>query len=140
MTKQQEVIAILNSLVKIKLAPSKIHGIGVFAMRKIPKGTKLYAAVYPQAYKVPYGSFRKLFPDVRQILLERWPNIVNDSIFMWPDTFLQGYMNHADEPNYDGINDITLQDIAEGEEILEDYRKIVGYEKVFPWLSPQAEK
>src|SRR3990167_9145218 len=111
MSKQDEDIQFLNSIVKVRIMPSKIHGVGVFALRFIPKGTKLYADMFPQAFKIPYGSFGKLFPEVGQLLLERWPQIVNGSAFMFPDTKIQAYINHSEKPNYDAINDITLEDI-----------------------------
>ena len=130
-----DAIAILNGLVKIRIAPSKIHGVGVFAMRDIEKGTKLYATMFPQVYKIPYEEMKRLFPEVRQLLLERWPQIVNGSSFMWPDTNSQAYMNHSDTPNYSAQDDVTLEDIYKGDEITEDYRKIDNWGKVFPWLS-----
>jgi len=134
MSKQDDTIATLNTLIRVRLAPSKIHGIGVFAMRDIPKGTKLYAEITPQVFKIPYSSMRKLFPEVREMLLERWPQIVNGSAFAYPTERLQAYMNHSEDPNYDAFADITLKDIKEGEEILEDYKKIPNWEIVFPWL------
>ena len=126
----------LNSAVKVKLAPSKIHGIGVFAIRDIPKGTRLYANIIPQVFHIPYGSIKKLFPEIREQILERWPNIINGSSFAWPDTKIDAFMNHADDYNYDGVLDCVIRDVKKGEEITEDYREIKNYEKVFKWLKP----
>lgn len=133
-SKQEDTIIVLNSLVKIKLAPSSIEGVGVFAMRDIPKGIKLYAAMFPQAYKIPFGSMKKLFPEVREYILGRWPQIVNGSAFMWPDTNFVAYCNHSDDPNYDAKTDTTLKDIKGGEEITENYKDIEGWERVYNWL------
>lgn len=124
----------LNTYVKVKLAPSDIHGVGVFALRDIPKGQKLYADMMTKIYTLPHKQFRNLFPEVRQYLLERWPQVVNGSRFAYPDTRVVAFMNHSDTPNYDAKNDIVLEDIKEGEEITEDYRQIEGWEKVFTWL------
>lgn len=132
---QQDQIDKLNSRVKYRIGPSPIQGVGIFALRDIPKGTRLHADEFPQPYSVPYSSFGQLFPEVKQLLLERWPQIVNGSRFCYPDTFLQAYMNHGgDESNYDAVNDIATKDIPKDAEILEDYRLIPGYEQVFPWL------
>lgn len=131
-TEQQ--IVMLNTWVKTKIQPSSVHGVGLFAIRDIPKGQKLYADIFPQPFKIPFSSIKKLFPEVSQLLLERWPQIVNDSGFMYPDIFLQAYCNHSDDPNYDGNSDLTLREIKKGEEIFEDYRKIPNYKKVFKWL------
>ena len=134
MSNQDSQIDNLNSRVKVKLAPSKIQGVGLFAIRDINKGDKLYANVFPQAYKLPYGGLKKLFPEIREIILDRWPRAVNSEGFMWPDTFLQGYINHSEDPNYDCINDIALRDIKTGEEITEDYRRIDGWVIAYPWI------
>jgi len=139
---KDDTIAILNSLVKLRIAPSKIHGVGIFAIRDIAKGQKLYSNILPQAYQIPYSSMGKLFPYVKDILLERNPNIINGSGFMYPDTNMQAYMNHGygDEVNYDTVNDIVLKDIPDGTEVLEDYTKIPNYDKVFIWLAKQNNK
>ena len=131
----KEIIAILNTLIRLKIAPSEIHGVGVFAITSIPKGVKLNADMFPQSFRIPYKDFGKLKPRVRALIVERWPKVVNNEPFMYPDTFLQGYMNHSKEPNYDAINDVTLKNIEYGEEITEDYTKILGWEEAYPWLN-----
>lgn len=137
---QDEQISWLNSIVRLRLGPSPIHGIGLFAIRDIPKGTKLYADTFPQLYNLPYSSFNKLFPEVRDLLLERWPGITQGSKFAYPDTFLQAYMNHSDSPNYDAKKDEALTDIKAGEEITENYKRINGWSQVFPWLVDSTKK
>lgn len=135
-----EQIAKLNRGVKIRIAPSKVHGVGVFAMRDIRAGEALWADAYPELYDLPYERFGELREDVRQLLLERWPNIVNGSKFLYPDSRLMAYMNHSDTPNYDSINDFVLLDIKAGEEITEDYKKIPNYAQVFPWIDKKPKK
>ena len=133
MTNEEQIIWI-NSIVKTKLMPSKVHGIGVFALRDIGKGEKLYGNLFPKIYNLPYSYFGKLFPEIKELLLERFPNIVNGSGFGYPDHCIQGMMNHSEENNYDGITDVVLKDIKKGEEIFENYKQIPNYEKVFKWL------
>ena len=139
----------LNEIVKVRLAPSKIHGIGVFAIRDIGKGQRLWGNIYPQFFDLPYSNFGKLFPNVRELILERWPGIAGKisllgiGRFAYPDTLLQAYINHSDTPNYDGELDLTLRDIEAGEEITEDYRLIDGWREAHPWLvevTPQKTK
>jgi len=134
MSTQEDSIAMLNTLVKVKLAPSKIDGVGLFALYDITKGQKLYVNMFPQAYRIPKGSIKKLFPCVRELLCERWPQIMKGSAFMYPDTYLEAYINHSDTPNYDSVNDVVLEDIKEGDEITRDYRKIENWEEVYQWL------
>lgn len=120
--------------VKTYIAPSPIHGVGVFALRDIPKGQKLYADMAPKIYNLPVKEFRNLFHPVKKYLIERWPQIANGSAFGYPDTRTQAFMNHSYTPNYDAVNDVMLEDVQEGQEITEDYRQIPGWEKVFVWI------
>jgi hypothetical protein len=124
----------INELVKIRVAPSDTHGVGVFALRDIPKGSKLYADIAPLVYNLPYNWFGKLREEVRELLVERFPLVVSGSGFAIPDTRFLAYMNHSDIPNYDAVKDETLLDIQEGEEIFEDYKKIDTWRQVYPWL------
>lgn len=124
----------LNEKVKVRLSPSKVHGVGVFAIRDIAKGQKIYGNVYPQLYNLKHSYFDKLLPETKDLLLERWPRVVTGSNFFYPDCLIQAYCNHSDEPNYDAVTDELLRDVKTGEEILEDYRKILGYEEIYPWL------
>jgi hypothetical protein len=127
-------IALLNDIVKVKIGPSKIHGVGLFAMRDIKKGEVLNLNAVFHAFDVPYKDFKKLRPEVSQLLLERWPLVTKGSHFYYPDTQMSAYMNHSETPNYDGKTDKTLKKIKKGEEITEDYRQIEGWEVVYPWL------
>ena len=63
----------LESTVKCTIKPSPIHGIGVFAIKDIKKGDRLYC--FPQQterkfYNVPYGSFNQFSPEVRELIAE----------------------------------------------------------------------
>lgn len=132
--KLKDQIVLLNDIVKIKLAPSLIHGVGVHAMRDIKRGEKLYTDIIPHQFDLPYSKFNKLDKEIQDILLGHFPMIITGSHFMYPVTKFSAYLNHADKPNYDAKNDVALVDIKAGEEITENYRLIDNYEKVFAWL------
>lgn len=143
--KYLEQMELLNSVAKVRVGPSKIHGVGVYAMRDLKKGEKMNLDAMSQWLDLPYKYFTKkgakgLRPEVAQLLLERWPQIVNGSHFVYPDTRMQAFMNHSDFPNYDAKTDVTLCKLYAGEELTEDYRQIEGWEKVFPWLVEIQEK
>ena len=142
MTNQDDQIVLLNQRVKLKIAPSKIHGVGVFTIRDVSKDEKLYADHAPVVYNLPYSSFGKLFSEVKELLLERWPRIIDGSNFIYPDARLLAYMNHGEgkKENYDAINDVVLKDIKEGEEVLEDYKKIPNWDKIFTFLLDTKKK
>jgi len=125
----------LNTYVLTKIAPSSIHGVGVFALRDIKKGQILYADMLTKIYTLPYQEFHRLIPEVGDMILERFPQVINGSKFLYPDTRIQAFMNHSSTPNYDAIKDTALVDIEQGEEITEDYRKIEGWEKIFHFLN-----
>jgi SET domain-containing protein len=124
----------LNEYVKTYLAPSDIDGVGVFALRDIPKDQKLYCDMAPKIYTLSYANLSKLFPAVKKLILSQWPLIAKGSAFAYPTTRVVAYMNHSDDPNYDAINDVVLKDIKEGEEITEDYRKLELNKRLFPFI------
>lgn len=132
--KQQVQIDILNKTVKAKLAPSPIHGVGVFAIRDIKAGERVAADQLPKIYDLSWGNLSKLLPEVEEIIKERWPSVINGSKFISPDARLVSFMNHSEDPNYDPASDTAMRDIKKGEEITESYWMMPNAEKVFKWL------
>jgi len=130
----------LNERVRTRIAPSKIAGVGVFAIRDIAKGQKLYADALPEVYSVSYTDMSKLFRPVRELLLERNPLIASGEPFPYPTERVQAFLNHSYDPNYDAWGDVLLRDVEAGEEITEDYRRIPNHEKVYTWLSTPENK
>ena len=141
---RNEQIDFLNETVKCRLAPSPVHGIGVFAMRDIKKGDTLHCfPKHPaQWFNIPFGSMSKLLPEVKELILQRWPSIVNGSAFISPNDmmWMVTFINHADDPNYDVGTDTALRDIRKGEEIFEDYRLMDNHGMVYPWLIQNHEE
>jgi len=127
-------IELLHEIVKLKIAPSSIHGVGVFAVRDITKGEKLYADALPHMLDLPYKKFKKLTPEIREILLSHFPRIPQGSHFWYPVNHMSAYFNHSDTPNADAKEDKALTNIKAGEEITENYREIEGWEEAYPWL------
>jgi|SRR3990167_428285 len=137
MSKQEQIINEINSIAKATLGVSKIHGIGVMALADIYRGDTIYADRIPKIYSIPYGSLNKLFPEVKEEILKTWPNVINGSSFIYPNSRLLSYMNHSSDPtkiNYDALTDRAIINIPKGSEIFEDYRLMENWEKVFTWL------
>lgn len=129
-----QAIEMVNGVLKVRIASSKVHGVGVFAIRDIKKGERLYADAMPNMLDIPYSRFKEINPEIQEIILEHFPRVIDGSQFTVPDTLMQLYMNHADIPNYNNQNDKALRKIKEGEEVFECYKNIEGWEKIFPWL------
>jgi len=135
MSGQEEQLDVLNQTVKATLAPSDIHGIGVFAIRDILKGERLHCDSLPKVFNVPYSSLGKLFPEVKDVILQRWPSVINGSKFISPDARLLSFMNHGGKDcNYNQIDDTAKCAIKKGEEITEDYTLMPNFEKIYPFL------
>ena len=127
-------IKLLNDIVKVKIAPSPIHGVGVFAIRDLKKGEQMELDAIPHQFDVPFSMFKELRKDVREILLNFFPLIVGGSHFLYPVTRMTAFLNHDSKPNYDAKTDKIIRKVKAGEELTENYKKIEGWEKVYPWL------
>lgn len=122
-------IKLLNETVKCKLGASDIDGIGVFAICDIEKGEQMYCKgrLKPAFFDLKYNAFHLLRPEVRHLILQRWPLVKKGSPFLSPndDARLISFMNHSSNPNYDPATDTALSDIHAGEEVTEDYSSIM---------------
>lgn len=134
----EEQIEELNLEVRCHIKPSNIAGIGVFALRDIRKGERLYC--FPRTsrawYDLTYSQLDKLRPEIREIILQRWPAIINGSHFQSPndDVWLCSFINHSDSPNYLQSSDSALRDIPAKTEITESYRVMLNAEKIYDFL------
>lgn len=108
----------INNL-KCTIAPSKIHGVGVFTLRAIKKGEKMYLQEGPRWVDVKV--LEEARPEIKKLILARFPAITKGMPFMVNDVYFFSYMNHSDKPNYDKHNDTALRAIKKGEEVTEDY-------------------
>lgn len=111
-------------LVKTYLAPSGVHGIGLFAAEPIAKGTVIwrfdervdrrFTKAEREALPEPARSFLKTYS---------YPEEVGSEVY-----FLDGdharFMNHSAAPNTDcEVDTVATRDIAAGEELLCDYHQ-----------------
>lgn len=128
----------VNTLCKwitVKIAPSPVHGIGIFAIKDMPKGTKLFADIMPEIFQLDYKVLRNNTPEyVHDAVVQAYPRAAKGEAFVYPLARWAAFMNHSDDPNYDAIEDVLLKPVKAGDEIFEDYRKIPGWEEVFDWL------
>lgn len=117
----------LNNTVWCTVKPSTIHGVGVFAIRDIPKGTALSdftiddSLTNRRLHKLQCieEEFMKIDKEIRDLILDRMiiPKEWKVITFQSPnsDLVLSSFMNFAKDPNSDSR--IALRDIKKGEEI-----------------------
>lgn len=132
MTKEQ-LLHQLQQETYIMLRPSALHGIGVFAIRDIPKGCRnMFSTGVGNWIKVPRQDVDALPKHSRELvenfcLYDEGNYFIPDYGFKLMD--LSVYLNHADMPNIVSINDgeyfEAIHDIKEGEELLVDYGTLV---------------
>ena len=111
-----------------KLAPSPIHGIGVFAIRSIPKGQRVYCVPDNEGTKewLEAEDFTGLHDEIFKLIKQRHPLAIKGAPFLSPndDARLISFMNHSNTPNYDFRTDRVVRDIKAGEEITEDFGEL----------------
>jgi len=123
----------LASSTYVMIKPSPLHGIGVFAIRDIPKGTSnIFSKGVGDWIKVSKEEVDAL-PQHSKDLIENHCLFDEDHYFI-PDygfklVDLVIYLNHSETPNVISLNDgeefEAIRDIANGEELLVDYGTIV---------------
>ena len=133
-----ELLAELSNNTYVMLKPSPIEGIGVFAIRDIPRGCRDMFSK-PDSndnwITVPKTDVETLPPHAQFIvgnycLYDEENYFIPDNGFKKIDVSL--FLNHADIPNIISINDgdyfEAVRDIKAGEELLVDYGEIVDGE------------
>src|SRR3989344_5874491 len=113
-----------------RLRSSKISGIGVFAVRDIPAGTKLFRGVRPQKwYRFKAAEFANADFGVRQ-MVDDFFVVEKDGTVLVPRFGLDGmdisvFLNHSKRPNAEtrdeGFTFVAKRRIRRGEEVTVDY-------------------
>lgn len=113
-------------LVKTKIGPSKIEGIGLFADQNISKGTIIWKFVPNFDHEISVEEFNKLPALAKSKIMhhsikdgERYVSFGDDARFF----------NHSNKPNTKGVEasdgygyTVASRDIEKGEEITANYR------------------
>lgn len=123
----------LNNNTFVRLRPSTVEGIGVFAIVDIKKGQRnIFSNDKSEWIKIPKEEIG-LLPVHSKDLVENFCLYDADNYYVPEYGFkivdLVIFLNHADQPNVRSINDgedfEALRDIAAGEELFLDYGVIV---------------
>ena len=133
---KEQLLHQLHADTYVMLKPSPVHGIGVFAIKDIPKGCRtIFSQGVGEWIKLSYKEVEQL-PEHSRNLVETYCLYDEESYFVPDYGFklmdLVLYLNHSSEPNIASINDgehfEALREIRVGEELLVNYGSIVEVE------------
>ena len=120
--------------VYVRLKPSKLdkNGVGVFAIKRIPKGTRIFADENEELCWIPKSSLPKQGP-MRE-LYDAFAVIEADDRYGCPTSFNRltpaWFLNESKTPNTKSDENYdfhSLRDIAAGEELTVDYSTFSRY-------------
>ena len=109
-----------------RLGCSKVHGIGVFAIKSIKKGTLVCQGDEEALVWIPKSEIRKIRGEHRKLYQDFC--VFKGNMVGCPRNFntltVAWYFNHSPHPNV-GCNEnydfVALRDIKKGEELTADY-------------------
>jgi SET domain-containing protein len=117
----------LQTEVFCRVAPSKIHGVGLFAVKRIPKGTDPFLNSLEDKYvEFTLEDMKKLEPGIRKIVHDMSGfenNIYHVHAYGFNIIHPLFFINHSKESNIvtKGLRYIASRDIEVGEELTVDY-------------------
>jgi SET domain-containing protein len=126
---KQKILSNLKSTY-CRLKPSKIEGVGIFAIKEIPKGVNPFQSTKKQRWhKFQINELRFLGKEILS-LIDSFFVIEKDGSVYIPNCGLSGmdmsyFLNNSKKPNMKTINDgesfVALRKIKKGEELTVSY-------------------
>lgn len=120
---------IIDNILYSRIAPSFIHGFGLFATKALYAGTILGTLDGQVMDWDEYDQLREAInlPDeVRKNIFMEWNALAEDTLLVRPLRTKYSFINHSRTPNLtlkrNPLRIIALRDIQEGEEFTLDYR------------------
>lgn len=123
----------LEQNVYCRLRPSKVHGVGIFAIRDIPKGTNPFKSFLPYEFaEVDADAVLKnpkIDPAVKKMASDMY-SIIDGKMYLYKGGLngidISFFLNHSEKPNLEATHDgevfIALRKIKKGEELFSDHR------------------
>jgi SET domain-containing protein len=109
-----------------RLKCSDIHGVGVFAIRDIPKGVNPFRNDNSRMIWINKSEVLDVRPELKKLYHDFC--VMKGELIGCPENFdsltVSWYLNHSKTPNVKCTEDytfVTLKEIKEGEELLVDY-------------------
>ena len=129
-----------------RIGPSRVNGVGVRAIRDIPRGTAMFQGESERVRWVSRAAVRRL-PTALRKLYEDFGMVSGDRIGVPPSLNMLSvgwYVNHSERPNIEADEDgrfHALRRIRKGEELTADYRTFTDEALPFrPKQSGRARK
>jgi len=128
-----------------RIGRSRIHGVGVLAIRDIPRGARLFRGEDERVVWVPVTRIRRLPVELRRLYTDfgmAWgarigvPRTLNMLSVGW-------YLNHSARPNTRCDEDgrfYALRRIRKGEELTADYRTFSDDDLTFRSMADRRRK
>jgi hypothetical protein len=123
---KKEKVTLPHQRVLTRLRPSKRHGVGVFAIRNIRKGTRLFFDDLDEMVWLEQSKVKPLPKEVRRLYEDF--SVWKDGRLGCPRNFnrltMAWYLNESDQPNVrcvEGYNFEALKNVKQGEELTVDY-------------------
>jgi SET domain-containing protein len=113
-----------------RIGPSRLHGVGVVAIRDIPADTLVFRGEDERVVWLRRSKVRKM-PTAIRALYEDFGIVDGDMLGVPPNLnrlSVGWYVNHAEQPNLAAGDDgrfRTMRRIRKGEELTADYRTFV---------------
>jgi SET domain-containing protein len=109
-----------------RLMPSRIHGIGLFAIRDIKKGTDIFPDIKEKIYWIDYTKIKPLSGSIKKLYKDYC--VIKDNKFGCPRSFNainpSWYINHSSKPNLHiggNYRVYASENIKKGYELTLDY-------------------
>lgn len=123
----------LKEKVFCRIGVSKIHGVGVIAIRRIPKDINPMQEMKSCEFVVVKGkemqaAFQSISPEIKDLVVAMCPERKDEDEWDCPKNGLNSigvawYLNHSTTPNMEEMDGdfFSLRDIEVGEELTVDY-------------------
>lgn len=112
-----------------RISPSNIHGVGVFAICKIPKGTNIFHGDDTEMVWIKMPDLKTLPLEIKKLYEDFAVIRKNGTEYGCPKNFnmltVGWYLNHSKKPNVrcgKNYEFFALRDIKPGEELTVDYK------------------
>ncbi len=129
----------LENNIYCRLKVSSIQGIGIFAIRDIPKGVNPFLGFRETTYiEIPIEEVilnKRIPSEVKELITDLY--VVQDGKISLPDHGLNEvdisyFLNHSNSPNMEAIEEgsafIAKRDIKNGEELTSDYNTYTHFD------------